>query len=57
MRLTPIGFKGRAQVAELDRGEDSGPEHDDGAHGEDHMQALGEGLPGHPDQDLRGLAG
>ena len=44
-------------MTELDRGEDGGPEHDGGADGKDHMQSLGEGLAGHPDQDLRGLAG
>jgi hypothetical protein len=44
-------------VTELDRGEDGGPEHDGGADGEDHMQALGEGLAGDPEQDLPGLAG
>jgi hypothetical protein len=55
--LSFTGFRGRAQVTELDRGEDGGPEHDGGADGKDHMQSLGEGLAGHPDQDLPGLAG
>jgi hypothetical protein len=36
MSFSPVelgftGFRGRAQVTELDRGEDSGPEHDGGA--------------------------
>jgi hypothetical protein len=48
MALTPIGLRGRAQVTELDRGEDGGPEHGGGADGEDRMQALGEGLAGDP---------
>jgi hypothetical protein len=40
------------QVTELDRGEDRGTDHGGGADGEGHMQALGEGLAGRPQQRL-----
>src|SRR6185437_1898804 len=55
--LSAIRLWGRAQVTELDHGEDGGTEQGGGADGEGHVQATSEGLTGRLEQDLPGLAG